>query len=120
MIAFKPDMEKIKVARDHVAAIAADWPVDEYLVRVVVSELITNAIRHAVTDEIRVDARSDGHVCVVEVWDGDATLPVVCRPSPDTEGGRGLMIVGGLVTRWGTVRDDRDGGKTVFAEWTTP
>ncbi|MFA1539749.1 hypothetical protein [Actinomadura monticuli] len=41
MIAFKPDIEKIKMARDHVAAIAAGWPVDEYLVRVVASELIT-------------------------------------------------------------------------------
>lgn len=120
MIAFKPDMEKIKVARDHVAVIAAGWPVDEYLVRVVASELITNAVRHACTDEVRVDAHSDGRVCVVEVWDGDGTLPVVHRPGPDAVGGRGLMIVGELVTRWGAVRDDREGGKTVFAEWVVP
>ncbi|GAA4235866.1 hypothetical protein GCM10022254_44110 [Actinomadura meridiana] len=120
MIAFKPDMEKIKMARDHVARIAADWPVDEYLVRVVASELITNAIRHAGTDEVRVDAYLDGHLCVVEVWDGDATLPVVCRPGLEVLGGRGLIIVGKLVTRWGVVHDDREGGKTVFAEWTVP
>jgi anti-sigma regulatory factor (Ser/Thr protein kinase) len=120
MIAFKPDIEKIKAARDHVARIAAEWPVDEYLVRVVVSELVTNAIRHAGTDEIRVDAYVDGDVYVVEVWDGDGTAPVLCRPGPDALSGRGLVIVGELVARWGTVRDDQEGGKVVFAEWTAP
>ncbi|MEU8798390.1 ATP-binding protein [Spirillospora sp. NPDC048819] len=117
MIAFKPDVEKIKAARDHVAEIAAEWPVDVYLVRVVASELVTNAIRHAGTDEVRVDAYTDGDVYVVEVWDGDGTLPVVCPPGADELSGRGLMIVGELTARWGTVRDEEEGGKVVFAEW---
>lgn len=116
MLAFKPDVEMLKMARDHVAEIAAGWPVDDYHVRVVVSELVTNAIRHARTDEIRVDACSDGDVHVVKVWDGDGTLPVPRSPGPDAVGGRGLMIVGELVTRWGTLPDVA-GGKTVFAEW---
>jgi anti-sigma regulatory factor (Ser/Thr protein kinase) len=113
-------MEEIKAARDHVAGIAAGWPVDEYLVRVVVSELVTNAVRHATTNEVRVDAYADGDVYGVQVWDGDATLPAVCRPGPDAVGGRGLVIVGELVTRWGTVRGDKGDGKTVFAEWIIP
>ncbi len=116
MLAFKPDFEMIKVARDYVAEIAAEWPVDGYHVRVVVSELVTNAIRHARTEEIRVDACSDGEVHVVKVWDGDGTLPVSRSSGPDALGGRGLVIVGELVSRWGTLRDVA-GGKTVFAEW---
>ncbi|TDC70082.1 BldC family transcriptional regulator [Actinomadura sp. GC306] len=116
MLAFKPDVEMIKVARDYVAEIAAEWPVDGYHVRVVVSELVTNAIRHARTDEIRVDAGSDGDVHAVKVWDGDGTLPVSRAPGPDAVGGRGLVIVGELVSRWGALRDVA-GGKTVFAEW---
>jgi anti-sigma regulatory factor (Ser/Thr protein kinase) len=116
MLAYKPDVAMIKMARDHIAEIAAEWPVDGYHVRVVVSELVTNAIRHARTDEIRVDACSDGDVHVVKVWDGDGTLPVPRSLGPDAVGGRGLMIVGELVTRWGTVPEVA-GGKTVFAEW---
>ncbi|SPT59373.1 Helix-turn-helix domain [Actinomadura madurae] len=45
-------------------------PVDAYNVRAVVSELVSNAVRHAVTDEVRVDAYADGDVYVVTVWDG--------------------------------------------------
>jgi excisionase family DNA binding protein len=116
MLAFKPDVEMIKVARDYVAEIAAEWPVDGYHVRVVVSELVTNAIRHARTEEIRVDACSDGDVHVVKVWDGDGTLPVSRSSGTDALGGRGLVIVGELVSRWGTLREAA-GGKTVFAEW---
>lgn len=101
MLAYKPDVAMIMMARDHIAEIAAEWPVDGYHVR---------------TDEIRVDACSDGDVHVVKVWDGDGTLPVPRSPGPDAVGGRGLMIVGELVTRWGTVPDVA-GGKTVFAEW---
>lgn len=120
MIAFKPDLEKIKMARDHVAKIAADWPVNDYFVRVVTSELVTNAVRHARTDEIRVDAYADGDAYVVEVWDGDGTLPVMCHPRPDSHCGRGLLIVAKLATRWGARRDDDDPGKVVYAEWTAP
>ncbi|TDB79592.1 ATP-binding protein [Actinomadura sp. KC216] len=120
MIAFKPDVEEIKTARDHVAEIAAEWPVDDYTVRMVVSELVTNAVRHACTDEVRVDAYADDGAYVVEVWDGDETVPVVGRPGRDALSGRGLMIVGELVARWGTVRDEGKGGKVVFAEWKAP
>ncbi|MGI5206361.1 hypothetical protein ACQEU6_32915 [Spirillospora sp. CA-108201] len=67
MIAFKPDVKKIKTARDHIAEITTNWPVNAYHGRVVTSELVTNAIRHAVTDEIRVDAYTDGRICVVKV-----------------------------------------------------
>lgn len=117
MIAFKPDVEKIKAARDHVAEIAANWPVDVYQVRLVTSELVTNAIRHACTDEVRVDAYADGDVYVVKVWDGDGTPLVVCPLGADALSGRGLVIVGDLVARWGTLRDEDGGGKVVFAEW---
>lgn len=120
MIAFKPDVEKIKMARDHVAEITADWPVDGYDVQVVVSELVGNAIRHAGTDEIRVDAYADGGVYTITVWDADRTPPVQRRPGPGALCGRGLVIVAELAARWGVRPDEQDGGKVVFAEWTAP
>jgi anti-sigma regulatory factor (Ser/Thr protein kinase) len=116
MISIKPDVGNIKAAREHVAGIAAGWPVDAYEVSVVASELVTNAVLHAKTDEIRVDACADGGVYVLKVWDADETLPVACRPGSDVVGGRGLMIVEELAARWGAVRDG-EGGKGVFAEW---
>lgn len=105
MLAFKANAEEIKAARDYVAAIAAQWPVDAYTVRVVVSELVSNAVRHAVTDEVRVDAYVDGDVHVVTVWDADGTLPVPRSPGSEALNGRGLVIVGELATRWGALRD---------------
>ncbi|MGI5204967.1 ATP-binding protein [Spirillospora sp. CA-108201] len=117
MIAFRPDLEMIRTARDHVAKIAADWPVNEHVVRVVVSELVTNAVLHAGTDEIRVDAYADGDVYVVAVWDADATAPTLRSPEDESLDGRGLLIVGEMVSRWGTRHDGQEGGKTVFAEW---
>lgn len=119
MIAFKPDVEKVKMARDHVGKIAADWPIDDYVVRVVASELVGNSIRHAGTDEIRVDAHADGAAYRLTVWDGDGTLPVPRDPGPDALSGRGLLLVAELVSRWGVVLDGT-GGKTVFAEWDVP
>ncbi|GAA4239206.1 hypothetical protein GCM10022254_58340 [Actinomadura meridiana] len=120
MIVFKPDVEKIKSARDHVAEIAADWPINEYFVRVVTSELVTNSVRHARTDEIRVDAYSntDASVYTVEVWDADVRLPVLRSPQPGSPCGRGLLLVAKLATNWGADHDH--GGKIVYAEWTRP
>uniref|UniRef100_UPI003F49375E hypothetical protein n=1 Tax=Actinomadura sp. CA-154981 TaxID=3240037 RepID=UPI003F49375E len=55
-------------------------------------------------------------VYVVEVWDGDRTLPVLREAETLGVGGWGLRAVAEYATRWG-VRLDQRGGKTVFAEW---
>lgn len=84
----------------------------------VVSELLSNALRHA-------HPLPDGHVRVgwvlgadmleVTVSDGGAvTRPRAARASLSSLGGRGLSIVAHLTWRWG-VRSD-DGGTTVWAQ----
>ena len=79
---------------------------------IVVSELLTNAVRHArpLTDgTIRVRWKIRGEVVEVEVTDGGgATVP---RPAPRTvwlSSGRGLRIVRALAHEWG-VTEDRTG-----------
>jgi hypothetical protein len=83
----------------------------------VVSELATNVVRGATAADgsprYQADGRltelwlrlmSDRALLQVEVWDNlpaSAGLPVVCRPGPGTEHGRGLDIVSQLSYRWG-------------------
>ncbi|TDB80994.1 hypothetical protein E1264_33365, partial [Actinomadura sp. KC216] len=68
MIILPSEKGSAKRARDHVAEIAESWTVDNDDVRLIGSELATNAIRHAKTDKIRVAAYSRTHAYVVEVW----------------------------------------------------
>lgn len=93
----------------------------------VVSELVTNAVRHGPVlereVEIAVTALYDGS-CLVEVCDESTTVP---RPRPTNRGqdgheesGRGLCLVGALSEAWGVARH-RDGrGKTVWALLPSP
>ena len=70
-----------------------------------VSELVTNAVRHARGDrfEVRLEVRPD--VVRLEVHDeGDGFEPEIA-PSDDGSGGYGLYIVDRLADRWGVERD---------------
>lgn len=72
--------------------------------RLVLSELATNAIVHGTGPSIDVHLAADGPVVrgeVVDAGDGFATPP---PPSFDAPGGRGLAIVGALTRRWGVER----------------
>lgn len=75
-------------------------------------ELVSNACRHARsprTCRLMNDGRGGFRI---EVDDASPAPARVRRP--DHTGGRGLLLVTQLATRWGT--DYRDGGKTVWAE----
>lgn len=75
-------------------------------------ELVSNACCHARsprTCRLMVDGRGGFRV---EVDDASPAPARVRRP--DHTGGRGLLLVAQLATRWGT--DYREGGKTVWAE----
>ncbi|MGH8860062.1 MAG: ATP-binding protein [Jatrophihabitantaceae bacterium] len=86
-----------------------------------VSELVTNAVRHGSPEVVLVL-----HVLAdrvrVEVQDGSDELPVVParRPSAERPTGRGLLIIAATAVDWGVeLRSDRP-GKVVWAElhWT--
>lgn len=84
---------------------------------VIVSELISNALRHArplPSGEIRVDWCRQGDLIRLAVSDGGAmTEPRRARPTLSSLGGRGLSIVETLAERWGVLHED--GGTTVWA-----
>lgn len=82
-----------------------------------VSELVTNAVRHA--HSRRIDLRLvRGDTLLCEVADDDHTLPTLLSASPGDEFGRGLRIVSTLAREWGTSRTSA--GKTVWFELTLP
>jgi anti-sigma regulatory factor (Ser/Thr protein kinase) len=88
----------------------------------VVSELLSNSIRHAAPlpgSKIRVTWTLGEDALRVAVSDaGGGPLPRVTRPEPAAPGGRGLGIVETLSSCWGVVRDD--GETTVWAELAAP
>ncbi len=87
-------------------------------VALVISELFSNALRHAAPlpeAKIRVAWRI-GQACVlVAVSDGGGpTVPELGEPAQGATGGRGLRIVEKLSIRWGT--STGEDGTTVWAE----
>jgi Histidine kinase-like ATPase domain len=91
-------------------------------VELAVSELMSNAVTASRTLEggpfpVGCWLLSDGKCVLVLVWDACPDPPVRLHPDGDTEGGRGLMLVEALSTRWGFYPYRWNGaeGKAVWA-----
>lgn len=78
----------------------------------VISELVTNAIRYA-GGPVGVRLIRDS-VLICEVTDSSNTQPRLIRANATDEGGRGLFIVAQCTTRWGSRYGLR--GKTIWTE----
>lgn len=92
-----------------------DPSVDELVgvVELLVTELVTNSIVHAASaPRVEVELRRDR--VRVAVHDADPTLPRQRVPDLDRPGGRGIMLLEGLATRWGA--DATEDGKVVWFE----
>ncbi|MFF3941563.1 ATP-binding SpoIIE family protein phosphatase [Streptomyces phaeofaciens] len=94
----------------------AAWGMEEaaFVTELVVSELVTNAIRYG-EPPIRLRLIRDRSL-ICEVSDGSSTSPHLRRAHAFDEGGRGLLLVAQLTRRWGSRQTDR--GKTIWAEQT--
>ena len=79
-------------------------------VRLLVSELVTNAVRHADLDEhdvINLVIEVADHALRVEVHDpGGGFVPTAPSPDPVRPSGWGLYLVAELADRWGVDSDD--------------
>ncbi|MFD7505193.1 SpoIIE family protein phosphatase [Streptomyces sp. NPDC059850] len=96
----------------------AEWGMEEiaFTAELVLSELITNAIRHA-TGPIRLQLLRD-RALICEVSDTSSTSPHLRYATPIDEGGRGLFLVAQFAERWGTRYIP--GGKVIWAELALP
>ncbi|MEU1518254.1 SpoIIE family protein phosphatase [Streptomyces sp. NPDC005811] len=96
------DPAAVAEARRTASRRLAEWELPElsFTTELVVSELVTNAIRYA-AGPIRLRLiRERSLVC--EVFDGGATAPHLRHPRTTDEGGRGLLLVSQVTERWGT------------------
>ncbi|MFD4142692.1 MULTISPECIES: SpoIIE family protein phosphatase [unclassified Streptomyces] len=95
-----------------------EWGLEElsFSTELVVSELVTNAVRHA-DGPLHLRLIRD-RTLICEVADTGHTSPHLRHSEADDEGGRGLFIVAQLVDRWGT-RYTRS-GKTIWTEQSFP
>lgn len=105
-------------ARKLATAQLTDWDLAELAddTALIVSELVTNAVRYAEGPiELRL-IRDRSLIC--EVTDDSSTTPQLRRANDTDEGGRGLYITAQLTDRWG-VRPARR-GKTIWTEQPLP
>lgn len=71
-------------------------------VRLLVSELLTNAVRHGCGDHMRLKVAVTGSTVRVEVVDGgEGFRPPAVERDPASPGGRGLRLVEALADDWG-------------------
>ncbi|WP_159026559.1 ATP-binding SpoIIE family protein phosphatase [Streptomyces vietnamensis] len=88
----------------------------EFGTQLIVSELVTNALRYGKPPiQLRL-IRDEGLTC--EVTDGSSTSPHVRHAAETDEGGRGLYMIAQLADLWGTRYHDR--GKTIWARQPLP
>jgi anti-sigma regulatory factor (Ser/Thr protein kinase) len=73
-----------------------------------VSELVTNAVRHAAGERLRLVVTLDARALRVEVHDpGNGFEPREPEPDPTRPSGWGLFLVDELADRWGVDRTPR-------------
>ena len=115
----------VPCARLHTNTVLHEWGIGELAddAELIVSELVTNALNASKSlQEIRPFAlclRSDCKRLIIEVWDHSPREPCPARADGNAEGGRGLLVVEALSTRWGYQWTGHS-AKVVWAELDNP
>jgi len=137
-VLFAAEANAAGLTRALVRLVLSQWGLRELVgdAELIASELATNAVHATNAEEssvwvnserlppiIRVQVRLYDSFMIVAVWDRNAGEPKPAAPEAIDEGGRGLLIVENLSTRWGwdTVHPySAYMGKVVWAELTLP
>ncbi|WP_345140956.1 SpoIIE family protein phosphatase [Streptomyces mexicanus] len=110
------DAAAVSRVRAEVSRRLQEWQLEEssFATELILSELLTNAIRYG-APPVRVRMLL-GRTLVCEVSDGSNTSPRLRRAAGTDEGGRGLFLVSQFAERWGTRYVAH--GKVIWAEQT--
>ncbi|MFD9406894.1 SpoIIE family protein phosphatase [Streptomyces sp. NPDC059989] len=108
------DPSAVSRVRNAGAAQLTAWGLEDisFTTELILSELITNAIRYG-SAPVRVRLLRDRSL-ICEVSDGSSTAPHLRYAATTDEGGRGLFLVAQYAERWGTRYTER--GKVIWAE----
>ncbi len=112
------DPTVVASARELASAQVSAWDLGDaaFVTELVVSELVTNAIRYG-APPVRLRLIRDTTL-ICEVSDGSNTAPHLRRARIFDEGGRGLLIIAQLTERWGSRHTGT--GKTIWTEQPLP
>jgi anti-sigma regulatory factor (Ser/Thr protein kinase) len=122
------DPGSISAARRFATQIMQRWGVAdrESDVAIVVSELLTNAVRHGLPQAaslpdrpIRLGLLHAGAAVMCAVADPSEQLPVAREPRWLEENGRGLHVIASLSDQWGSCPAPGQAGKVVWATFST-
>ena len=105
-----PEPHSVPRARERVIALAEPFVAATRIadLRLVISEVITNAVRHGGEGDMLVAVTpKQGYLCVqvTDTGDGFAPRPRAFEPDED-DGGFGLFLVERLTRRWGLTREN--------------
>ena len=114
----EPQEQAPRKARRLVRRALARWGLEELIesAELLVSEVVTNAVRYAERPITLRLLRTELLRC--EVGDDVPQLPRLRQARPSDEGGRGLYLVNRRARRWGATR--LSAGKVVWFELPTP
>lgn len=103
-------------ARRFALSALAEWDLStlDDTVSLLVTELVSNGVRHARTS-LRLSLSFDGRCLRIAVADGDPRPPVPRVQEKLPVGGWGLALIESLSTQWGADLDEAR-GKTVWFE----
>jgi anti-sigma regulatory factor (Ser/Thr protein kinase) len=116
MAVFARDIDTVRAARGWLAAFLHSRRLSEVQCQdaeLVISELVTNALRHGLGDIVVRTSLADGDLLQVAVTDSGPELPALQPVDPGRVGGVGLRIVDRVASEWGVA--PFPGGKTVWA-----
>jgi hypothetical protein len=115
---YSPKLTAVREARAAIAEPMKRWGLEDLIptTELLVSELVTNAVRYSRGD---VTLRLvNERALVSEVLDNSAALPRLRQANGEDENGRGLQVVRQLSQRWGARRTPT--GKVVWCEQPLP
>ncbi|MGI5134275.1 ATP-binding SpoIIE family protein phosphatase [Streptomyces sp. CA-106110] len=114
-----PDAAAVAAARRWTSRQLVRWMLNElaYTTALVVSELVTNAVRYS-TGPVELRLINDDRTLICEVSDTSSAAPRLRKPGLSDESGRGLSIVTQLTQHQGTRYTAS--GKTVWTEQDLP
>jgi serine/threonine-protein kinase RsbW len=117
LMTLSADDHSVRLARHAAHVVLGVWELAhmEETAVLIVSELVTNAVRHArETDVVEVDLHATRTCLRIEIQDCDRHWPQPRIPGGFEESGFGFVLVDALADKWG-VRETTT-GKAVWAE----
>jgi anti-sigma regulatory factor (Ser/Thr protein kinase) len=108
VIVLASESASLGAARSFVSAMLELWDCEdpEDIVPLLTSEIVSNAVRHAIGNVSLEVALVNHDALRVQARDASPDAPVVRRSNPGGVGGHGLTIVESLARRWGVERYD--------------